>query len=185
MSHHAFFALWFFLPAGIANMTPIIVAQVPALQHFKAPLDGGLQYRKKRIFGDHKTWRGLLSGVVVAILVIWLQYLLFRHEAWARTVSVPLSYGSAKILWLGFLLGLGALLGDALESFLKRQYNVAAGDSWFPFDQLDYIIGGLLLATIYVRLPAPDYGWIIVIWFGMHMAFSYFGYALKLKDKPI
>jgi len=27
-----FFALWFFLPAGVANMMPIFVAKVPQLQ---------------------------------------------------------------------------------------------------------------------------------------------------------
>ena len=185
MTRDILFALWFFIPAGIANSTPIVVAHIPGLNTLNAPMDFGKKFHKKRIFGEHKTWRGFIAGMVMAVLVIWLQVGLFDHYAWIRHISQPVFYSGGSIVALGLLLGFGALIGDATESFLKRQYNIDSGQRWFPFDQLDYVIGGLLFATAYVRLPVQDYGWIIIIWFCMHLIFSYIGYILKLKDKPL
>lgn len=183
--HDVLFALWFFIPAGIANSTPVIAAHLPGLAKLDAPLDCRRQLRGRRIFGDHKTWRGVICGLIMGVFVIWLQTLLFHDYAWIRQVSSPVDYGKGSVLALGLLLSIGALAGDAIESFLKRQYNIAEGRSWFPFDQLDFVIGGLLLSSIYVRLPLADYGWTVLIWFGMHLLFSYLGYVAKLKERPL
>ena len=64
------FALWFFLPAGIANMSPILVANLPGLKRLKAPMDFGLTFRGQRVFGTHKTWRGFVVGIIAATLVL-------------------------------------------------------------------------------------------------------------------
>jgi CDP-2,3-bis-(O-geranylgeranyl)-sn-glycerol synthase len=185
MGHNILFSLWFFLPAGIANSTPIIAAHLPGLRNLNAPFDFGKKFRNRRIFGDHKTWRGIIGGLIIGVLVVWLQMTLFHHFLWVRHTSAPVSYQRPSVLILGLLLSFGALLGDAIESFLKRQYSIPAGQRWFPFDQLDYVIGGLLLATLYVRLPLQDYGWVVLIWFGLHLLFSYLGYVLKLKESPL
>lgn len=185
MTHNVLFALWFFIPAGIANTTPILAVRLPGLRTLSAPLDDGKKFRGKRIFGDHKTWRGLLSGMIAGALIVGIQIILFHHYAWIRRVSSPISYRDLSVLALGLLLGFGALLGDAIESFLKRQWNIAEGHTWFPFDQLDYVIGGLLFSAVYIRLPAVDYAWTVVIWFVMHIVFSYLGYWLKLKERPV
>lgn len=185
MIHDILFSLWFFIPGGVANCTPIIVAHLPGLRALDAPLDGGKHFRQRRIFGDHKTWRGIICGLIIGVLVIWLQSVLFHHSAWVRRVGAPVSYGDFSVIVLGVLLSLGALFGDAIESFAKRQQNIPSGQLWFPFDQLDYVIGGLLCSLIYVRLPAADYAWIVLIWFMMHILFTYIGYVLKLKDRPI
>lgn len=57
------FVLWFFAPAGVANVTPILVAKLPGLREWSAPMDFGFTYRGKRVFGKHKTWRGFITGV--------------------------------------------------------------------------------------------------------------------------
>jgi CDP-2,3-bis-(O-geranylgeranyl)-sn-glycerol synthase len=185
MSHDILFSLWFFLPAGVANVTPILVSRLPFLKYWNAPLDSGKQFRKKRIFGTHKTWRGLVCGVLFGTLVACFQVLLYRHFQDVRTIAAPLSYSNDTALILGALLSLGALIGDSIESFMKRQIEVSDGKSWFPFDQLDYVIGGLLLATVYTRLPAIDYVLIVIVWFVLHIVFSYLGYKLYLKAEPI
>jgi CDP-diglyceride synthetase len=86
---------------------------------------------------------------------------------------------------LGFLLALGALLGDLIKSMVKRRVGVPSGRSWFPYDQLDYIIGGLLLSACVVVLHASQYVWVVFVYFGVHLLASYIGYLLKLKDSPI
>ncbi len=185
MSHDILFALWFFMPGGFANATPIIAAHLPGLRNLNLPMDFGLSFRGKRIFGEHKTWRGLIAGLAIGVLIVWLQTLAFHHYGWAQSIAAPLNYGSLSFVALGAALGVGALMGDAIESFLKRQFSIAAGHTWFPFDQLDFVIGGTLLSAVYVRLPAVDYGLILLIWFGMHLLFSYIGFLLKLKDRPL
>jgi CDP-2,3-bis-(O-geranylgeranyl)-sn-glycerol synthase len=185
MPHDLVFALWFFLPAGVANLTPVLVYKLPILRNWSAPIDFGHSWRGHRLLGANKTWRGIISGLIAATLAVWLQTTLLRHSSWLVGVSRPLDYMALPYFTLGFLLGLGALGGDALKSFFKRQLKVASGRSWFPFDQLDYVVGGLLLSALVVRLPAVIYAYIIVVYFALHLLFSYLGYLLKLKDHPI
>jgi len=177
-------ALWFFMPAGLSNAAPVLANKVPSYKKWKTPLDFGHSWHGKRIFGDNKTFRGLVAGVVLATLAIGLQKYLFIHSGWIREISL-IDYNQSAVWLLGPLFGIGALVGDALESFFKRQIGIASGQSWFPFDQIDYIIGGLFFSLPLVRLSILYYPWILVVWFGMHLIVSYIGYLLKLKDKPI
>ncbi len=185
MSNHILFALWFFLPAGIANVTPILVSHVPGLSRLNVPLDNGWRFHGHRLFGAHKTWRGVLSGAFVGTLTVWLQVIGYRHSAWIRSVSQPVIYDHISIFALGLLLSLGALIGDTIESAVKRQVGVSDGQRWFPFDQVDYVVGGLIAVSFYIRLSLEEYGLILVIWFAMHLIFSYLGFLLKLKRQPI
>jgi CDP-2,3-bis-(O-geranylgeranyl)-sn-glycerol synthase len=177
-------ALWFFVPAGVANATPIFANIVPLLNRWNTPIDFGLSWHGKRLLGDNKRIRGVVAGVLVSILVVWLQRIWFDHSAWIHTISY-LNYDDVHIWMIGSLMGLGALLGDAVESFFKRQAGVMPGHSWIPFDQLDYIAGGLLLTLPFVDLSIISYTWIFIVWFGMHLIVSYIGYLLHLKDQPI
>jgi CDP-2,3-bis-(O-geranylgeranyl)-sn-glycerol synthase len=146
------FALWFFLPAGVANATPIFMAKLPVLRDWNAPIDLGKSYRGKRILGDHKTWRGLITGILAATLTLWLQQLAVRHYGWAKTLTSDVDYATLPTLVLGPLFGFGALAGDAIESFFKRQRGTPPGQGWFPFDQTDYIIGGAIATAPFVQL---------------------------------
>ena len=56
------FALWFFLPAGLANAAPVFASRIPKSEKLALPLDFGKSFRGKRIFGENKTFRGLLAG---------------------------------------------------------------------------------------------------------------------------
>jgi CDP-2,3-bis-(O-geranylgeranyl)-sn-glycerol synthase len=184
MSQDVLFAIWFMLPAAIANVTPIIAAVTPGLTRFDHPIDGNRKWRGEPIFGSHKTWRGLITGVIMASMTFWLQKNAFAQYDWVRQFCDPVNYNNLPWV-LGPLLGFGALAGDAIKSFFKRRSGVEAGKSWFPFDQLDYIIGAVLISLPFVRLKLIEYVWILVIWFGMHLLFSYLGWMVHLKDEPI
>jgi CDP-2,3-bis-(O-geranylgeranyl)-sn-glycerol synthase len=180
------FALWFFLPAGLANASPVFFSKLPGLKNFDTPLDLNRTYKGKPIFGTNKTWRGLIGGTIIGALTAGvLQQLLQDNFAWARAISADINYSSWTAVVLGGLLGAGALLGDAIESFFKRRVGVKPGHPWFPFDQTDYIIGGLLLSLLVVQLENHMYWVILLVWTGIHLIASYVGYHLKLKDKPI
>jgi CDP-2,3-bis-(O-geranylgeranyl)-sn-glycerol synthase len=179
------FALWFLLPAAAANMIPIFAAAIPMLKKYDTPIDGGRTWRGHALLGPHKTWRGIIAGIVMATFVLWVQQLLTAEFDWAKYVVGEVDYASLPTLILGPLFAIGALGGDAIESFFKRQRNIKSGGSWVPFDQLDYIIGSVFITLFFVILTPLQYIWIFVIWFFAHLLASYLGFKLGLKKSPI
>jgi CDP-2,3-bis-(O-geranylgeranyl)-sn-glycerol synthase len=179
------FALWFFLPAGVANGAPVIAATLPGLRHLEAPIDMYRTFRGHRLLGAHKTWRGLLVAMIMATVTLWVQQLLVLHTTWADTFTNQVDYRTLPTLVLGPLFGLGALGGDAIESFFKRQRNVAPGKGWFPFDQTDYIIGGAIATAPFVHLSLRQYAWLLLLWLGVHVVVTYIGYLFGLRERPI
>src|SRR6185312_2869782 len=124
------FGLWFFLPAGIANMMPVFAAKI--FPKWNQPLDFGKSFGKKRIFGDHKTVRGIVVGILSGILIAILQYILYNNTTLVGSF-VSFDYMQGNPIVFGFLLSFGALLGDSIKSFFKRRVGVASGKTWFPF----------------------------------------------------
>ncbi len=167
-------ALLFFLPAGASNMAPVFASRLPYIRNWNTPLDGGRIWRGQRIFGPHKTWRGLLSGLLFGTFIGLLVHQLFLAE-----------YSLGLYLAASAAMSIGALTGDAVESFFKRQRQIPSGRAWFPFDQTDYIAGGILF-TLPFYLLSPVFILCIFAWyFGLHLFSSYIGFLLGLKDQPI
>lgn len=172
-------ALWFILPAGIANICASLSRYVPILNY---PVDFGKSWRGKRIFGDHKTWRGIILGILFGLLTFWLQQYLYQFDFFE---NLSLTDYSQQTWVFGFLLSSGAVWGDVARSFFKRRVNIAPGKSWFPFDQIDYTIGALV-AISFVYFP----GWglsLLIIGFGLllHILFNLIGYVLKLQRNKL
>lgn len=168
-------AFWFFLPAGIANISPVFTRQFPIIKHWNTPVDFGLSSRGKRLLGDNKSWRGVIMGALVAGLVGLFQYKVITNSA-ESTVFIFSATAA---------MGFGALFGDSAASFFKRRAGVSPGDSWFPFDQIDYILGGIVFVSFFVSLTLADIARIIIIYFLLHLVVSYLGYKVGLKTKPI
>jgi CDP-2,3-bis-(O-geranylgeranyl)-sn-glycerol synthase len=179
------FALWFFAPAGASNGSPVFANKIPILSKLGMPVDGGKTFRGKRIFGDHKTVRGFVVGTLTGLAIAALQMILSANFSWVTDISGSVDYSNPTILLMGAMMGFGALAGDSIKSFFKRQFSVPSGQSWFPFDQIDYIIGGILFSLPFVLLPLTTYIVIAVIWFLIHPVATLVGWLLKLKDSPI
>jgi CDP-2,3-bis-(O-geranylgeranyl)-sn-glycerol synthase len=184
MGRQILFALWFFWPAGVATMIPVFAARAPIISNWNAPIDGGLELNGRRLLGDHKTWRGFMLGGLAGTIWFIVERLFYQHSGFVRSFCL-VDYTSGVMLLCGVLLSFGAVLGDAVKSFFKRQIGVKSGDSWFPFDQLDHLLGGLLLSLIVIRLSLISYIYIVFIWFGLHLLTSFIGYKLKFKSHPI
>lgn len=170
-------AFLFFLPAGVANMAPILANKLPLLNKWDTPLDFGKSYKGKRILGDNKRWRGLITGAFIGSFTAILLQLSLPHLLPYTSVT--------QAFFVGGVLGFGALFGDGVESFFKRLRGIEPGQSWFPFDQTDYIIGGLLFVYPFVKPSLKIMVIIFVLYFGLHLISAYLGYLLKLKDQPI
>ncbi len=175
-------ALFFFFPAGVANSTPVFVAKIPILKKFNYPLDFNLKFRGKRILGSHKTIRGLISGILMGIVTMHLEYFLFKNSI--DPIS-PIDYTQINLTLLGGLLGAGAVIGDSVKSFFKRRVGIKPGAPWIGPDQADYIIGGILFSLLYIQLPIIYYILIAISYLIIHPISTVIGYYIKLKDAPI
>lgn len=174
----------FFLPAGLANAIPVIVAKVPFLKKFDYPLDCHKTYKGERILGDHKTMRGVVFGIAIAVIAAFILQSLYLNQPWFAN-NVAFDFAAVNPWIFGILSAIGALGGDAVKSFFKRRTSIKPGDTWFPFDQIDYIIGGCLLLALYARITLVQYFYLLLVYFGLHLLTSYLGYLLKFKSKPI
>jgi CDP-2,3-bis-(O-geranylgeranyl)-sn-glycerol synthase len=172
--------LYFFVPAYVANMAPVLVKD-----HFAVldrPLDAGATFRGRRVLGDHKTWRGLVSGVGGGALAFEVQRLL--HELGCFDALSLVDYGNVSP-WLGVLLGLGALAGDALKSFAKRQVGIAPGETWLVFDQLDFMVGAYAFGALVYAPPIHLVAAILPIVFVGGVLSTSLGFRLGLKESWI
>ena len=163
--------LYLFLPAAVANMMPVIVGRAKLFSYLAIPLDGGCCSKNKPLLGSHKTWRGLLTGIIAAVLVTGLQ-------AMMELKGLNLVDYNAVWLPLGLLLGTGALIGDAVKSFFKRRCNVKEGNAWVPFDQIDFGIGAVIFLSPIFWLGWP-LSFLSVVLLGLgHVLIVWIGYAL-------
>jgi CDP-2,3-bis-(O-geranylgeranyl)-sn-glycerol synthase len=130
---------WYLLlPAYVANAVPVLVGG-------GAPVDGGRTWRGRRLLGDGKTWRGAAGGVAAGAATAAL---LDRSPAADGPSHLP-AFGVRAAL----ALPVGAVVGDAAGSFLKRRAGVERGGSVPGLDQL----GFLLAAVAAARLLAPEW----------------------------
>lgn len=165
------------LPMYAANMLPVIINHLGLFLFLKKPLDNGVSFGHKRILGDHKTVRGLIVGVAGALLVSWFQYLLHYWQI----IKLPELNNLIEFLQFGLLAGFGALLGDAIASFIKRRLNVTPGAPLIIFDQLDYVCGFLLLTAVLVPWSLTAVLFLFLFTLVMHPLSNLLAYWLKIK----
>ena len=180
-------ALWFILPAYVANSIASDVAHLPFLEKFSYPLDFGLKWRNVRIFGPNKTWRGLVFGVIAAVATGVLQ----QNYAGGATsfLSGYLHLDSTLHLppmstALAFMLGFGAIVGDAVKSFFKRRMGIESGQPAPLLDQLDYIFGAFFFAWLLGSISLEYFAVIIIVTVPLHLMANFVAWLLKLKNVP-
>jgi CDP-2,3-bis-(O-geranylgeranyl)-sn-glycerol synthase len=169
--------LYFFVPAYLANMAPVLVGK--RLACLAVPLDFGASLGGVRVFGDHKTWRGLVVGVATGTAAFLLQRALY-DAAISRGLALC-DYGALPAL-TGAWLGLGAILGDAVKSFFKRRVGIAPGEPWIGPDEIDFYLGAMAVAACLVGLPLVPLLLSIPVVIAGHLLSNVVAWALRLKD---
>ncbi|UCH71751.1 MAG: CDP-2,3-bis-(O-geranylgeranyl)-sn-glycerol synthase [Thermoplasmatales archaeon] len=152
-------ALWLVLPAYIANATALLVGG-------GTPIDFGKKWKDgRRIFGDGKTWRGLYIGIFIGMtggfgLSVFAKYISLSEFAFLGLNDFT---GFPLMIPIIFSICFGALIGDIVESFFKRRMGKKRGESWIPFDQIDFILGVLffsfLISSFLNFLHITNYNW--------------------------
>jgi CDP-2,3-bis-(O-geranylgeranyl)-sn-glycerol synthase len=185
----AVFLICAFTLAGLVHSAWL---RLPISRSLFIPLDGGLTIRGRRVFGDNKTIRGFVSMVPAAAGSFMLCVVVARHVAPAFASELwPLTTVDYAIL--GAWAGLGFMLGELPNSFVKRQLDVAPGQAprgriasivSFVIDRTDSILG--MLIALSLATPTPKMTWVyaLIIGPGIHLAFSILLFRLGVKARP-
>ncbi len=127
-------ALWFIFPAYCANAAPVIFGGGKPMDLGKNFIDG------KPLFGSHKTFQGFFAGIIVGTLVGVAQTLIYEQVLFQYSPQFQYS------IVLGFMMSIGAVIGDLIESCIKRRINRSPGSNLPIADQLDFILGAFLFS---------------------------------------
>jgi len=99
-----------------------------------------------------------------------------------------------------FSISFGALSGDIIESFFKRQIGKKSGEKWIIADQIDFLLGSFLFSflasTVLYHIGMIDGNWFLQSFSVWHIAFlliltpalhyltNIVGYIAGLKEVP-
>ena len=164
--------IYFMLPVYFANMAPVIVKGW--FKKLAIPIDFG-----KNIFGNNKTFRGLIFGVLFARVVVYLEFLLYGFASFKSLSFINYS----NLFVVGFLFGFGALFGDLIESFIKRRLKIKLGGRFVPWDQLDFVMGALIFVSFVVDISWKMVFFIAVITFVGHILVNHTAYYLGVRKE--
>jgi len=170
-------AIYFIIPC-LSNSAPVLFRKLNFLNY---PVDFNKKLNSKPIFGKNKTFRGFFFGILTGIVIVGIQTLLYQFPVFKIISLIP--YNQINFVLLGFLYGFGCLFGDLVESFVKRRFNIKPGGIFFPWDQLDLLIGALIFVSITYVPPIEIIVFLIIAVPIFHIAFNYLGYYLGLQKE--
>ncbi|MBQ2961827.1 CDP-2,3-bis-(O-geranylgeranyl)-sn-glycerol synthase [Methanobrevibacter sp.] len=174
-------AVYFMLPAYVANLSGLAFGG-------GTPVDGGKECKDgRRLIGNGVTWKGFQNGTIIGTLVGVVLGIIgtFFGDLSVLTggiIDLPV-YGSViGGLILGFLMAFGALFGDLVGSFIKRRIGLQSGEPAPIMDQLDFVVGALVLSLLVVRISWKFFLLICVLSIVLHLGSNTVAYLLGIKD---
>ncbi len=198
-------------PAYLANTGAVIfgkyIPKFTGMPVFR--IDRGAVLKDgRRILGDGKTWNGFVGGGIFAGMLLILAHSIWHaHEPPAhRFLLDPLVWANGSewfyiggewgaAFLMGFVLGIGTMLGDSVGSFIKRRRgHIREGDesskSLF-LDTLPFAIGTFAFGLLFfqgqiIAAPSIIIPMIVLLVFTpvLHRVVNVGAYRLNLKDVP-
>jgi CDP-2,3-bis-(O-geranylgeranyl)-sn-glycerol synthase len=178
--------LYLLAPLLVASAFAGVVQRFDLLSGLRRPIDGGRTYRGHRIFGDGKTWRGVVVAVVGCVATVALQkYVIGDRAGWLLLVD----YDRIPVVPFGAAMGAGASLGELPNSFVKRQLGIAQGKAtsgplallFFVWDQIDLLITAWPLIWYWVQPSAAVVVMSFVVGLVVHPTVSLIGYLVRAR----
>ena len=161
-------ALFLIGALALAGVMQVAWLASPASVRFAIPVDAGLTFRGHRLFGANKTLRGFIVMVPATAVMFPLVAFGFGGPEpaviglWPLT---PLGYAH-----LGACAGLGFMLGELPNSFIKRQLGIAPGMAasgriatvcQFAIDRWDSGVG--MLTAVSLAVPTSWWTWVFAV----------------------
>lgn len=159
----------YIIPMYLANSSAMVFGGKTPLDLNKNFVDG------KPVFGKGKTFKGTFIGIATGTAAASIIFFALPDVV----LSLKVNY-----IALGFLLALGAIVGDIVASFFKRRNNIPQGTEVLFLDQLDFVIGGMIFGSL---VYVPDFYEVIVISVStliIHKITNFIAYKIRLKKVP-
>ncbi|TGK05241.1 phosphatidate cytidylyltransferase [Leptospira langatensis] len=101
-----------------------------------------------------KTWEGYVSGIIVAILSVFL-----LNYLWERSTGVRPLVGGAEVFLVTLILSIVGVIGDLLESAMKRDAKVKDSGNLIPghggvLDRADALLLTVPILYFYLQIKA-------------------------------
>ncbi len=177
------YVIYFMLPAYLANVSALVFGG-------GKPLDFGRNFRDgRRIIGNGVTWKGTIIGTLIGTFIGIIQgsvsaYYgnIFSLIPGIMIIQGPIPTSIIQGALIGLFLGGGALIGDAVGSFIKRRIGIERGKAAPFLDQLDFVIGALVFASLIVFIPLNMIIIILIISIVLHLLTNIIAYLIGMKD---
>jgi CDP-2,3-bis-(O-geranylgeranyl)-sn-glycerol synthase len=156
-------AVYVAIPSYVANSAPVVLGGGSPIDRGRKFVDG------RRIFGTNKTVRGFAFGLLLGSAAGLAEAILFRNYLLATA---------------GVLASLGALLGDLFGAFLKRRLDIPPGHPLPVVDQLDFILGALVLISPLLKITMGAVFILVIATVPIHLLSNALAYVLRLKKRP-
>jgi hypothetical protein len=179
-------AVYLFAPVLVSAALAGLVLRNDWLHALDRPIDGGRHWRGRRIFGDGKTWRGAVLSIAGSGLVVPLQRALQGHLPRALQA---VDYSTISPVAFGVTLGLGAILGELPNSFIKRRLGIPRGGTakgvlavvFYTWDQLDTLLGAWPVLFLWFSPSASLVAMSFLIALGLHPLVAWIGYRIGAR----
>lgn len=187
--------VYLMLPVILAGIFNMVLVKLPVLENFKTPMDRGKVLPDgKRLFGDHKTWKGFWGMVVLTSLFMGLFGIIYDHFIWAKNVSlVPYDEFSFPFnAWFyGAVWGFGYVLFELPNSYIKRRIDIqpgkqgsgAIGKMFTVVDQADSVFGCLIFMLPFYVPSLRDAILMLVMATVFHYILNILLYLVGLKKQ--
>ena len=147
----------------IANGAPILSARLLG-KYGTTPVDFGFHFRDRRpLFGNSKTWRGILSAIL---------------------------FTTPSAMLLGFSLGWSLLFvtlsmsGDLFSSFVKRRLGLAPSERAWLLDQVPESLFPMIALAAHGLINWLGAAIVTLLFVLTDMLFSLLLYQLKIRKRP-
>lgn len=162
-----------FLITIIAYLAPLYAANGCALLFGGGiPLDLNKKIGGKPILGAGKTIKGTIAGLICGLIAALILSFLITETF------------TGNYILFSSLLVTGGVFGDIIASFFKRRLGFEKGQAVPLLDQLDFVIGGVIL-TLPIRIPSvEEIAVIFIVTFIIHRASNYLAFKIKMKEVP-
>ena len=155
-------AIYIAIPTYVANSTPVVLGG-------GAPIDRGRKFVDgRRLLGTNKTVKGFACGLLFGSAAALAEAILFRNYL---------------LVLAGILASLGALLGDLFGAFLKRRLDILPGHPLPVVDQLDFILGALVLTSPLLNITMGAVLILVIATVPIHLLSNAAAYMLRLKKR--
>jgi hypothetical protein len=189
MAYDFFRMSYLFLPLIGGAIFHGICMRYHWLAFLAKPIDFHATFRGRRIFGEHKTFRGVIAfGIGTALVLTGQAH--FLNKVRSFQVLATFDYSAMHSWLLGFSVGVAAMLSELPNSFIKRQLNIPPGATargiclpiFYILDQVDLVVGAWLVLSLVTRATLERIIISVVIVFFMHQVINILGYFFGMRD---